>query len=172
MWGPIWWWEASSKIWAAVWLRTGGYVCGRQDLIDRCAYRLSAPGLGKEVGAILGPLTSFYQGLFWRLPQWWPLCKGCYLLQLDAMKRWASGPRQPEVRRYHSGGGAGQPGYVCLLRASGRRTVDSYVTPGHGPCPATTATLSWPPELFVQGPHRGSPPTAHPSPTPCIFRVA
>ena len=43
---------------------TGGYVCGRQDLIDRCAYRLSAPGLGKEVGANLGLLTSFYQGLF------------------------------------------------------------------------------------------------------------
>ena len=43
---------------------TGGYVCGQQDLIDRCAYRLSAPGLGKEVGANLGLLTSFYQGLF------------------------------------------------------------------------------------------------------------
>ena len=43
---------------------TGGYVCGRKECIERCAYRLSAPGLGREVGANLGLLTSFYQGLF------------------------------------------------------------------------------------------------------------
>lgn len=43
---------------------TGGYVCGRKSCIERCAYRLSAPGLGREVGANLGLLTSFYQGLF------------------------------------------------------------------------------------------------------------
>ena len=43
---------------------TGGYVCGRKEGIERCAYRLSAPGLGREVGANLGLLTSFYQGLF------------------------------------------------------------------------------------------------------------
>jgi len=42
----------------------GGYICGRQDLIDRCAYRLTAPGLGAEVGANLGILTSLYQGFF------------------------------------------------------------------------------------------------------------
>ena len=42
---------------------TGGYVCGRKECIERCAYRLSAPGLGREVGANLGLLTSFYQGL-------------------------------------------------------------------------------------------------------------
>lgn len=42
----------------------GGYICGRQDCIDRCAYRLSAPGLGQEVGANLGLLPSFYQGFF------------------------------------------------------------------------------------------------------------
>lgn len=43
---------------------TGGYVCGRKECIERYAYRLSAPGLGREVGANLGLLTSFYQGLF------------------------------------------------------------------------------------------------------------
>ncbi len=42
----------------------GGYICGTQACIDRCAYRLSAPGLGQEVGASLGVLTSFYQGFF------------------------------------------------------------------------------------------------------------
>lgn len=43
---------------------TGGYICGRKSCIERCAYRLSAPGLGREVGSNLGLLTSFYQGLF------------------------------------------------------------------------------------------------------------
>ncbi len=42
----------------------GGYIAGRADCIDRCAYRLSAPGLGKEVGANLGLMTSLYQGFF------------------------------------------------------------------------------------------------------------
>lgn len=42
----------------------GGYIVGRQDLVDLCAYRLTAPGLGKEVGATLGVNRSFYQGLF------------------------------------------------------------------------------------------------------------
>ncbi|MBQ3054162.1 MAG: methionine gamma-lyase family protein [Clostridia bacterium] len=42
----------------------GGYICGRQDLIDRCGYRLTAPGLGSEVGANLGILTSLFEGFF------------------------------------------------------------------------------------------------------------
>ncbi len=42
----------------------GGYICGTQECVDNCAYRLSAPGLGQEVGASLGVLTSFYQGFF------------------------------------------------------------------------------------------------------------
>ena len=43
---------------------TGGYICGTKECIDRCAYRLSAPGLGQEVGANLGLLVSLYQGFF------------------------------------------------------------------------------------------------------------
>ena len=42
----------------------GGYIVGRKDCVDRAAYRLSAPGLGKEVGASLGLNQSLYQGLF------------------------------------------------------------------------------------------------------------
>lgn len=42
----------------------GGYICGTQVCVDRCAYRLSAPGLGREVGANLGLMTQLYQGLF------------------------------------------------------------------------------------------------------------
>ena len=42
----------------------GGYIAGRTDCIDRASYRLTAPGLGKEVGATLGLNQSFFQGLF------------------------------------------------------------------------------------------------------------
>ena len=42
----------------------GGYICGTKKCADRCAYRLSAPGLGQEVGANLGLMPSLYQGFF------------------------------------------------------------------------------------------------------------
>lgn len=42
----------------------GGYICGTKKCVERCAYRLSAPGLGQEVGANLGLMPSLYQGFF------------------------------------------------------------------------------------------------------------
>ena len=42
----------------------GGYICGTKECVDRCAYRLSAPGLGQEVGANLGLLPTLFQGFF------------------------------------------------------------------------------------------------------------
>lgn len=42
----------------------GGYIVGKEEYVENAAYRLTAPGLGKEVGATLGLNQSFYQGLF------------------------------------------------------------------------------------------------------------
>lgn len=42
----------------------GGYIVGKKECVENAAYRLTSPGLGKEVGASLGVLSSFYQGLF------------------------------------------------------------------------------------------------------------
>ena len=42
----------------------GGYIVGTKACVERCAYRLSAPGLGQEVGANLGLMPSLYQGFF------------------------------------------------------------------------------------------------------------
>lgn len=42
----------------------GGYIAGTKECVEQAAYRLSSPGLGKEVGATLGVNQSFYQGLF------------------------------------------------------------------------------------------------------------
>lgn len=44
---------------------TGGYIAGRHDLVEKCAYRLTTPGLGKEVGASLGHNRELYMGLFY-----------------------------------------------------------------------------------------------------------
>ena len=42
----------------------GGYIAGRKECVENAAYRLTSPGLGKEVGASLGILPQFYQGFF------------------------------------------------------------------------------------------------------------
>ncbi|MBC2389870.1 methionine gamma-lyase family protein [Listeria booriae] len=44
--------------------KTGGYIAGRSDLVERCAYRLTTPGIGAEAGASLYSLLEMYQGFF------------------------------------------------------------------------------------------------------------
>ena len=44
--------------------KIGGYIVGNEDLIQRCGYRLTAPGIGKEAGASLSSLHEMYQGFF------------------------------------------------------------------------------------------------------------
>lgn len=43
---------------------TGGYIAGTKECIENAAYRLTSPGLGKEVGASLGMMQSYYEGFF------------------------------------------------------------------------------------------------------------
>ena len=43
---------------------TGGYIAGRRDLVESCAYRLTTPGLGKEVGCTLGNNRELFMGAF------------------------------------------------------------------------------------------------------------
>ncbi|HAM80425.1 aminotransferase class I/II-fold pyridoxal phosphate-dependent enzyme [Ornithinibacillus bavariensis] len=45
-------------------VRAGGYIVGKENLVTLCAYRLTAPGLGKEVGATFNVLQEMYQGFF------------------------------------------------------------------------------------------------------------
>ncbi|MBS4961155.1 MAG: methionine gamma-lyase family protein [Clostridiales bacterium] len=42
----------------------GGYICGKEEFVENAAFRLTAPGLGREVGATLGVTPSLFQGLF------------------------------------------------------------------------------------------------------------
>ncbi|MGV2887251.1 MULTISPECIES: methionine gamma-lyase family protein [Paenibacillus] len=43
---------------------TGGYICGKEKYVQLAAYRLTAPGIGAEVGAMLGTTRGIYQGLY------------------------------------------------------------------------------------------------------------
>ena len=43
---------------------TGGYIAGRHDLVEKCCFRLTTPGLGREVGATLGHSRELFMGLF------------------------------------------------------------------------------------------------------------
>lgn len=43
---------------------TGGYIVGKKDLIEKCSYRLTTPGIGKEVGATLGTNRELFMGTF------------------------------------------------------------------------------------------------------------
>ncbi|ATP41173.1 hypothetical protein CSE16_14535 [Solibacillus sp. R5-41] len=44
--------------------KIGGYIAGRADLVEKCAYRMTSPGIGAEAGATLNTLADFYQGFF------------------------------------------------------------------------------------------------------------
>lgn len=44
--------------------KTGGYIAGRAELVEKCTYRLTTPGLGREVGATLGQSRELFMGLF------------------------------------------------------------------------------------------------------------
>ena len=44
--------------------KTGGYIAGRKDLVEKCGYRLTAPGVGTELGATLGQTRELFMGLF------------------------------------------------------------------------------------------------------------
>ena len=44
--------------------KIGGYIAGRSDLVEKCAYRMTSPGIGAEAGASLNTLADFYQGFF------------------------------------------------------------------------------------------------------------
>lgn len=44
--------------------KTGGYIAGKKELVERCAYRLTTPGVGDEGGAMLGTVYEMLQGFF------------------------------------------------------------------------------------------------------------
>ena len=134
---------------------TGGYICGRQDLIERCAYRLNAPGLGKEVGANLGLLTSFYQGLFLSPTVTASAVKGavfaarCYEKLGFRVIPGSDEQRNDIIQAVELGSREGMVAFCQGIQAAA--PVDSYVTPEPWPMPGYDSDVIMAAGAFVQG---------------------
>ncbi|MBR3094917.1 MAG: methionine gamma-lyase family protein [Clostridia bacterium] len=79
--------------------KTGGYIAGRADLIEKCANRLSTPGLGKEIGATLGHTREMFMGFF-QSPHivGEALKTACYTAALFELLGFETTPRSDETR--------------------------------------------------------------------------
>ena len=133
----------------------GGYICGRQDLIDRCAYRLTAPGLGREVGANLGVLPAFYQGLFLAPTVVSSAVKGAVFAAACYEKLgFRVVPSSREVRRdiiqaVELKSRAGMVAFCKGIQAAA--PVDSYVTPEPWAMPGYEDEVIMAAGAFIQG---------------------
>ena len=116
---------------------TGGYICGRADLIERCARRLTAPGLGREVGANLGLLTQLYQGFFLAPTVVASAVKGavfaaaCYEKLGFRVVPPAAEVRHDIIQAVELGSREGMVAFCKGIQAAA--PVDSYVTPEPSP---------------------------------------
>lgn len=134
---------------------TGGYICGRADLIERCARRLTAPGLGREVGANLGLLTQFYQGFFLAPTVVSSAVKGavfaanCYEKLGFHVIPGASEVRHDIIQAVELGSREGMIAFCEGIQAAA--PVDSYVTPEPAPMPGYDSDVIMAAGAFVQG---------------------
>ena len=147
----------------------GGYICGRQDLVDRCAFRLSAPGLGQEVGANLGLMPAFYQGFFLAPTVTAGALKGAVFAANVYERR-----RRRATTSSSASSSARQSTWSPSARAFRRlRPWTATSTPSRGRCRAMTRRSSWPPaHSFRARPSSCRPTGRSARPTPCIFRAA
>ena len=134
---------------------TGGYICGKEKCIERCAYRLNAPGLGKEVGANLGLLTSLYQGFFLAPTVVAGATKGalfaaaCYEKLGFRVIPSSAEPRNDIIQAVELGSREGMVAFCHGIQAAA--PVDSYVTPEPWPMPGYDTDVIMAAGAFVQG---------------------
>lgn len=133
----------------------GGYVCGRKDLVELVAARLTAPGIAKEAGANLGVMKSLYQGLFMA-----PTVTACALktaifaAKLFEEAGYAVRPRADEARHDIVEAVECQTGEKLLAFCRGIQAaapVDSYVTPEAWPMPGYEDPVVMAAGTFVSG---------------------
>lgn len=133
----------------------GGYIVGKKDCIERASYRLSAPGLGKEVGASLGLNQSFYQGLFLAPTVVAGALKGAIFaanvyekLGFDVVPN-GSESRHDIIQAVTFGTPEGVIGFCEGIQAAA--PVDSFVTPEPWDMPGYDAPVIMAAGAFVQG---------------------
>jgi len=133
----------------------GGYICGTQACVDRCAYRLSAPGLGQEVGANLGILPSFYQGFFLAPTVSAGALKGAiFAAELYGQLGFrciptADAERSDIIQAVELGSEAGMVAFCKGIQAAA--PVDSFATPEPWEMPGYDSKVIMAAGAFVQG---------------------
>ena len=134
---------------------TGGYIAGKRECIEQCGYRLSAPGLGREVGANLGLLTQLYQGLFLAPAVVAGAVKGAaFLAGCYEKLGFSVVPSSQEVRHdiiqcVELGSREAMVAFCRGIQAAA--PVDSYVTPEPWAMPGYDSDVIMAAGAFVQG---------------------
>ncbi len=133
----------------------GGYICGTTKCIEQCAYRLSAPGLGQEVGANLGLLPSFFQGFFLAPTVTAGALKGAVFaaniyesLGFRVVPN-STEPRYDIIQAVEFGSPEGVIAFCEGIQAAA--PVDSYVTPVPWAMPGYDSEVIMAAGAFVQG---------------------
>src|SRR5699024_6388989 len=133
----------------------GGYICGTKACVDRCAYRLSAPGLGQEVGANLGLMPALFQGFFLAPTVSAGALKGAIfaanLYETDRKSVVPNGTesRHDIIQAVTFGTPEGVIAFCKGIQAAA--PVDSYVTPEPWDMPGYDAPVIMAAGAFVQG---------------------
>ena len=133
----------------------GGYICGTKACVDRCAYRLSAPGLGQEVGANLGLMPALFQGFFLAPTVSAGALKGA-IFAANLYERLgfrcvpnATEPRHDIIQAVELGSRDAMVAFCKGIQAAA--PVDSYVTPEPWPMPGYDSDVIMAAGAFVQG---------------------
>ena len=133
----------------------GGYIAGKKECVEQAAYRLSSPGLGKEVGATLGVNQSFYQGLFLSPVVVAGALKGAifaanvYEKAGFVVRPDGSEPRYDIIQAVELGSADGLLAFCKGIQAAA--PVDSFVTPEPWPMPGYDSDVIMAAGDFVQG---------------------
>ena len=133
----------------------GGYICGTTACVEKCAYRLTAPGLGQEVGANLGQLPSMFQGFFLAPTVVAGALKGA-IFAANIYERLgfrcvpdASESRHDIIQAVELGSPQRMLAFCLGIQAAA--PVDSYVTPVPWAMPGYDADVVMAAGAFVQG---------------------
>lgn len=133
----------------------GGYIAGKKECVENAAFRLTSPGLGKEVGASLGILKDFYQGLFLAPVVTAGALKGAvFAANLYEKLGYAVVPNGSESRHdIIQAVTFGQPeGVIAFCRGiQAAAPVDSHVTPEPWDMPGYDAKVIMAAGAFVSG---------------------
>ena len=136
-------------------VKMGGYIAGKEELIEKCAYRLTTPGIGREAGATLYSLLEMYQGLFLAPHVVGEAVKGAIytaaLLEevgVESTPKW-NDPRTDLIQMVELPSKEQMIGFAQVIQKYS--PVDSNVTPIPAPMPGYESEVIMAAGTFIQG---------------------